>query len=254
MLKNRIWFVFAATLLLLPIGFFAQVKERREAATALPPGITAEQYQELKKASTGNIADAVDEATGHRGFMFHDMKPIFKAKIIGPAATAVLRPVLKTDSRNYPNYALQVLDEAAPGSVIVYVLEDGLETAGIGNLMSTTGKVRGLAGAVIDGGARDVDEIEQIGFPVFSRSITPATSVGRYVSVSKQVPVICAGIAVRPGDIVVGDVTGVVVVPRENLPQVVDLLRQYDSKETKMIPIINETRSMLKALEKYNRY
>ena len=82
--------------------------------------------EEFKKASTGNIADAVDEVTGHRGFMFHDMKPIFRTKIIGPAATAQLRPVLKNDSREYPNYALQILDEAAPGSVLVYVLEDGL--------------------------------------------------------------------------------------------------------------------------------
>ena len=111
-----------------------------------------------------------------------------------------------------------------------------------------------FAGCLICGNALVRMPIEQIGFPVFSRSITPATSVGRYVSVAKQVPVVCAGVAVRPGDIVVGDVTGVAVVPKENLPQVVDLLRQYDSKETKMIPIINETRSMMKALEKYNRY
>ncbi|HEY3128492.1 MAG TPA: RraA family protein [Acidobacteriota bacterium] len=214
----------------------------------------SEIYEEFKKASTGNISDAVDEATGHRGFMYHDMKPIFKAKIIGPAATAVLRPVLKTDTTNYPNYQLQILDEAPAGSVIVYVLEEGLETAGIGNLMSTTGKVRGLAGAVIDGGARDVDEIEEIGFPVFSRSITPATSIGRYVSVAKQVPVMCAGVLVRPGDYIIGDQTGVVVVPTEKVSQVVQLLRKYDDKESKMIPIIKETKSMLKALERYGRY
>lgn len=210
--------------------------------------------EEFKKASTGNIADAVDEATGHRGFMSHDMKPIFRTKIIGPAATAMLRPVLKNDTREYPNYALQILDEAAPGSVLVYVLEDGLETAGIGNLMSTAAKVRGLAGAIIDGGARDIDEIEEIGFPVFSRSVTPATSVGRYVSVAKQVPVTCAGVLVRPGDWIVGDWTGVVVVPAEKIPQVVELLRKYDEKESNMVPIIKETKSMLKALEKYNRY
>ncbi|HVN83052.1 MAG TPA: RraA family protein [Terriglobia bacterium] len=226
--------------------------------TAVPrnsgsPG-PAEIVAELKKASTGNIADAVDEATGQRGFMVHDMKPVFKTKIAGPAATAVLRPVLKTDKREYPNYALQILDEAPPGSVLVYVLEDGMETAGIGNLMSTTAKVRGLAGAVIDGGARDIDEIEEIGFPVFSRSVTPATSVGRYVSVAKQVPVTCGGVLVRPGDYVVGDVTGVVVIPGEKVAQVVDLLRQYDEKENKMIPIIKEQKSMLKALERYNRY
>lgn len=210
--------------------------------------------EEFRKVSTGNLADAVDEATGQRGFMYHDMKPIFRTKIAGPAATAVLRPVLKSDKRDYPNYALQILDEAVPGSVLVYVLEDGLETAGIGNLMSTTAKVRGLAGAVIDGGARDIDEIEEIGFPVFSRSVTPATSVGRYVSIAKQVPVTCAGVLVRPGDYVVGDWTGVVVVPAEKAAQVVELIHQYDEKETKMVPIIKDTKSMLKALERYNRY
>ena len=173
--------------------------------------------EELRKVSTGNIADAVDEATGQRGFMYHDMKPIFKAKIVGPAATAVLRPVLKTDKTEYPNYALQILDEAPAGSVLVYVLEDGLETAGIGNLMATTAKVRGLSGAVIDGGARDIEEIEAIQFPVFSRSVTPATSVGRYVSVAKQVPVTCGGVLVRPGDYIVGDRDGVVVVPVEKI-------------------------------------
>jgi 4-hydroxy-4-methyl-2-oxoglutarate aldolase len=210
--------------------------------------------EELGKVSTGNIADAVDEATGQRGFMYHDMKPIFKAKIVGPAATAVLRPVLKTDKTEYPNYALQILDEAPAGSVLVYVLEDGLETAGIGNLMATTAKVRGLSGAVIDGGARDIEEIEAIEFPVFSRSVTPATSVGRYVSVAKQVPVTCGGVLVRPGDYIVGDRDGVVVVPVEKIAKVVELIRDYDARESKMVPIIKEQKSMLKALAKYNRY
>ena len=207
-----------------------------------------------KVNSTGNIADAVEEATGQRGFMTHDMKPIFKTKIAGPAATALLRPVLRTDKREYPNYALQILDEAAPGSVLVYVLEDGLEIAGMGNLMATTAKVRGLAGAVIDGAARDVEEVTEIGFPIFSRAISPATSVGRYVSVAKQIPVKCAGILVSPGDYIVGDLDGVVVVPKSAIDKVIALLKQYDDKESKMIPIIKQEKSMLKALEKYNRY
>lgn len=209
---------------------------------------------EFTKASTGNVADAVDEATGQRGFMFHDMKPVFKAKIIGQASTAVLRRILKSDQREYPNRQLEILDEAAPGSVLVYVLEDGLETAGIGNLMATTAKVRGLAGAVIDGGARDAEELEQIGFPVFSRSLTPSTSVGRYVSVAKNVPVTCAGVLVRSGDWIVGDRTGVVVVAIEKIGDVLKLLRQYDEKETRMVEIIRQEKSMLKAMARYNRY
>lgn len=205
-------------------------------------------------SSTGNIADAVEEATGARGFMSHDMKPIFKSKIVGRAATALLRPVLKHDQRKYPNYALQILDEAPPGSVLVYVLENGLEIAGMGNLMATTAKVRGLEGAVIDGAARDVEEVTRIGFPIFSRAVSPATSVGRYVSVAKQVPVTCAGILVHPGDYIVGDLDGVVVVPQDAASRVVELIGQYDEKERRMIPIIEREKSMLKALELYNRY
>jgi 4-hydroxy-4-methyl-2-oxoglutarate aldolase len=211
---------------------------------------------ELRKKvnSTGNVADAVEEATGQRGFMYHDVKPIFKAKIAGPAATAWLMPVLRTDKRNYPNYALQILDEAPEGSVLVYVLEDGLEIAGMGNLMATTAKVRGLEGAVIDGAARDVEEVTEIGFPIFSRAISPATSVGRYVAVAKQIPVKCAGVVVNPGDYIVGDSDGVVVVPQAAAGKVVELLKRYNDKESKMIPIIKEEKSMLKALEKHNRY
>lgn len=223
------------------------------AQTALTPEEIVAAFRE-PTASTGNIADAVEEATGARGFMYHDMKPIFKAKIVGRAATALLRPVLKHDARTYPNYALQILDEAPPGSVLVYVLENGLEIAGMGNLMATTAKVRGLEGAVIDGAARDVEEVTRIGFPIFSRAISPATSVGRYVSVAKQIPVTCGGILVRPGDYIVGDSDGVVVVPQEAAARVLELIHEYDDKESRMLPIIEREKSILRALELYNRY
>lgn len=223
--------------------------------TAEPTELSLEQIIEvLREEPTGNISDAVETVTGRRAFMYPDMKAVFQSKIVGPAATALLVPVLTTDTREYPNYALQILDEAPAGSVLVYVLEDGLEIAGIGDLMSTTAKVRGLGGAVIDGGARDVEDIKRIGFPVFSRSITPATSVGRYVSVGKQIPVTCAGVLVRPGDLIVGDEDGVVVVPVETASKVVGLLRDYRAREDRMIELIKETGSMLKALEIYGRY
>lgn len=208
----------------------------------------------LPENSTGNIADAVEEATGARGWMSADMKPIFDARIVGRAATAVLRPVLKNDARKYPNLALELLDQAPAGSVLIYVMQDGIDIAAMGNLMGTTAKVRGLAGAVIDGAVRDVAELRRIGFPVWSRRITPATSVGRMVGVEKQVPVRCGDILVNPGDYIVGDTDGVVVVPAAAAEKVIELLKQYDDKESKMIPIIEKEKSMLKALEIYNRY
>jgi 4-hydroxy-4-methyl-2-oxoglutarate aldolase len=204
--------------------------------------------------STGNIADAVEEATGARGWMNSDMKPIYDAKIVGRAATALMRPVLKNDARKYPNHLLEILDQAAPGSVLVYVMEDGLEIAAMGNLMATTAKARELEGAVIDGAVRDISEIRRIGFPVFSRRVSPATSVGRMVSVAKQVPVMCGGIRVHPGDYIVGDPDGVVVVPQAAAEKVIALLKQYDDKESKMVPIIQREKSILKAIEIYQRY
>ena len=208
----------------------------------------------LPENSTGNIADAIEEATGARGWMSADMRPIFDSRVVGRAATVVLRPVLKNDARKYPNLALELLDQAPAGSVLVFVMQDGIDIAAMGNLMGTTAKVRGLAGAVIDGSVRDVAELRRIGFPVWSRRISPATSVGRMVGAEKQVPVKCGDILVNPGDYIVGDTDGVVVVPAAAAERVIELLKQYDDKESKMIPIIEKEKSMLKALEIYNRY
>ena len=204
--------------------------------------------------STGNIADAVEEATGARGWMSADMKPIYDARIVGRAATALMRPVLRNDNRKYTNHILDILDEAPAGSVLVYVMQDGLEIAAMGNLMGTTAKVRGLAGAVIDGAVRDITELKRLEFPVWSRRVSPATSVGRMISVDKQIPVKCGEIMVHPGDYIVADADGVVVVPVAAADKVVELLKQYDDKESKMIPIIEREKSMRKALEQYNRY
>ena len=223
----------------------------------LAQAITPEQIiAALKRPenSTGNIADAVEEATGARGWMSADMKPIYDARIVGRAATALMRPVLKNDTRKYTNHLLDILDEAPAGSVLVYVMQDGLEIAAMGNLMGTTAKVRGLAGAVIDGAVRDISELRRLEFPVWSRRVSPATSVGRMISVDKQIPVKCGEIMVHPGDYIVADADGVVVVPTAAAEKVIEFLKQYDDKESKMIPIIEREKSMRKALEQYNRY
>ena len=93
---------------------------------SLAQAVTPEQIiAALKRPenSTGNIADAVEEATGARGWMSADMKPIYDSRIVGRAATALMRPVLKNDTRKYPNHILDILDDAPAGSVLVYVMQ-----------------------------------------------------------------------------------------------------------------------------------
>jgi regulator of RNase E activity RraA len=227
---------------------FAMIEKSEAADLTL-----AQLVEGFKSTTVASVCDAIDQVTGQRGSMHHDMRPLFKAKVVGPAVTALIRRSIKASGLAGPNYFLMAIDEADPGSVVVIVVEEGLDISGIGGLMATACEARALAGAVIDGAARDVDEIEQLGFPVFCRSITPATSVGRYVSVGKNTPVQCAGVTVNPGDIIVGGTDGVVVVPREKAAEVLEIAQKIDEKERKMVPMIKELKSIMKAVEKFKR-
>jgi len=207
----------------------------------------------FKKATVASVSDAVDQVTGQRGFMYHDMRPLFRARMVGPAVTALIRPSIKPGGPIGSNHSLLAIDEAEPGSVVVIVVEEGLDISGIGGLMATACKARGLAGSVIDGAARDVDEIGALDFPVFCRSISPATSVGRYVSVAKNIPIRCAGVTVNPDDIIVAGTDGVVVVPREKAAEILEVAQKIDEKEARMVPMIKELKSIIKAVEKFKR-
>jgi regulator of RNase E activity RraA len=89
---------------------------------------------------------------------------------------------------------LDAIDAAKPGSVYVMVLENGSDYAGIGGLMATAMKYRGLAGAVIDGSVRDTPQIRKLQFPVFSRGVVPSTTIDHFRVTGTNIPVTCAGV------------------------------------------------------------
>jgi 4-hydroxy-4-methyl-2-oxoglutarate aldolase len=132
-------------------------------------------------------------------------------------------------------------------------LEDGLDYAGLGGLMSTAMKYRGLAGAVVDGGVRDTPQISKLQFPVFSRGVVPSTTVNHFRVTGRNVPVTCAGVAVRPNDIIVADMDGVVVVPRENALEILKKAQQLDETEHSMYPFIEKYKSIREAVSKFGR-
>src|SRR5260221_12365294 len=100
---------------------------------------------------------------------------------------------------------LDAIDAAPPGSVYVMVLEDGADYAGIGGLMATAMKYRGLAGAIIDGSVRDTPQIRKLQFPVFSRGVVPSTTINHYRFAGTNVPVTCACVKGNGGAINVAD-------------------------------------------------
>ncbi len=219
-----------------------------------PPAPTA-LLEGFRARTVAAVSDAVDKVTGQAGFMTHEMRPLrpLQTNMVGQAVTTVFRPSLHAASPSALRPALETIDGGAPGSLLVVVVEGDLRMTGIGGLMATACKARDFAGAVIDGAARDVDEINRLPLTVFSRSICPATVVNRMVAVGRNVPVRCGGVAVRPGDILVGGNDGVVVVPLEAAEEVLKIASEIDAREAKMVPLIRENRSILKAVEQFNR-
>ena len=148
---------------------------------------------------------------------------------------------------------LDAIDNAKPGSVYVMVLEDGVDFAGIGGLMATAMKYRGLAGAVIDGSVRDTPQIRKLQFPVFSRGVAPSTTINHYRFAGVNVPVTCAGVRVNAGDIIAADEDGVAVVPREKADEVLKKSQALDNTEHSMLPFIERFRSIKEAVAKFGR-
>src|SRR5205814_8834692 len=114
-------------------------------------------------------------------------------KVAGPAVTVLLKKEEHKEGAPASQGMLDAIDAAPAGSVYVMVLEDGADFAGIGGLMATAMKYRGLAGAVIDAAIRDTPQIRKLQFPVFSRGVVPSTSINHYRFAGANVPVTCAG-------------------------------------------------------------
>jgi regulator of RNase E activity RraA len=209
----------------------------------------------FKHVALASVSDAVDQICGQRGFMNYDMRPLVGEGFVGRARTALFRPADKLPAGTALNLnnGTQMIDSAKDGEVGIIVVEDSLNIAGIGGLMATAAKSRNLAGMVIDGGVRDIEEIRKIGLNVYGRGITPATAANRYLAVSKDTPVQCAGVTVNPGDIIVAGTDGVICVPKEKAAEVLKKAQNIDITETKMVPYIRKYKSIQKAVDEFNR-
>ena len=213
----------------------------------------ADLIQGFTTVEVASVSDAIEQLYGKKAYMSHDMRPLFTTKFAGPAVTVQLKKEEHTEGSKALQGMMDTIDEAGPGSVYVMVLEDGLNYAGVGGLMSTAMKYRGFAGAIVDGGLRDTPQVMKLQFPVFSRSVVPSTTINHYRVTGKNVPVTCAGVVVRPGDIVVADMDGVVVVPADQAPAILAKAQQLDETEHSMLPYIEKYRSIRDAVAKFGR-
>jgi 4-hydroxy-4-methyl-2-oxoglutarate aldolase len=207
----------------------------------------------LRTVEVASVADAMEQLYGQKAYMSHEMRPLSTTKFAGPAVTVLMKKDEHKEGSAASQGMLDAIDAAPAGSVYVMVLDGGADYAGIGGLMATAMKVRGLAGAVIDASVRDTPQIRKLQFPVFSRGVVPSTTINHYRFAGSNVPVTCAGARVNPGDIIVGDEDGVAVVPKAKAAEVLKKAQELDNTEHSMIPFIEKFKSIKEAVAKFGR-
>jgi regulator of RNase E activity RraA len=206
-------------------------------------------YRHVEVAS---VSDAMEKVTGQRMYLSHRMQPIFTSKFAGFALTVKLKKEENHDPHALDGM-LSAIDQGAPNSVYVMLIEDGADIAGMGGLMGTAMLARNFSGAVIDGGVRDTAYLKKIGFPVFALGNVPSTSVGHYRFDGANIPVKCDGVLVSAGDIVVADSDGVAIVPRAKASEVLATAQDMDFKEHSMYAYIEKLKSIEDAVKKFGR-
>jgi 4-hydroxy-4-methyl-2-oxoglutarate aldolase len=206
----------------------------------------------FRGVATASVADAVDKIAGRKGYLDHRIKPrINDRKIVGPAVTVLEGP---TDEFVPPRHALDAIDESDAGSVMVIAINGEADVAVWGGLMTAGAVANKLEAAVLDGGVRDITEIRRdYDFPVYARSVSPGTTLGRHKTLAANVAVPVGDVIVHPGDIIVGDIDGVVVVPRDHAEAVLSMAREIDAREAEQARLIIETGSLREGLAKYGR-
>jgi regulator of RNase E activity RraA len=219
------------------------------AAYAADPAAMIDAYRHVEAAS---VSDAMEQLLHEKRYMSHRMQSIFPTKFAGPALTVTLVKEENHDPNSLSGM-LQAIDSGGPGSVFVMTVQDGADIAGMGGLMGTAMLARNFSGAVIDGGVRDLPQLKKIGFPVYALGPVPSTSVGHYRFGGMNVPVVCDGVPVAPGDIIVADQDGVVVVPRARAAEVLVLAQKLDYSEHSMYPYIEKFHSIEEAVKRFGR-
>jgi 4-hydroxy-4-methyl-2-oxoglutarate aldolase len=203
---------------------------------------------------TAALADVLDA----RGYRDQTLPPSIRplsneTTLAGPAFTVLGHQAERTEYDAALRKVLAMLGAVPPGHVAVYACEQDL-AAHLGELSVTSLKARGVAGCVLDGGCRDVSFVLEEGFPVFCRYVTPEDSTWRWELEATQVPITIGRVEIEPGDWVVGDDDGVVVIPQAIAECVLAEAEEKAATEGEIRAAVRQGMLPLDAYERYGTF
>lgn len=210
-----------------------------------------DQFRDLSAAVLSDVMDAL-------GLMNQAMQPFVRPLdenlvLAGRARTGLYMLAYEVrEGENPYEVEIALVDDLKPGDVPVLACNGPTQRiAPWGELLSTAAQARGAAGCITDGRVRDVRQIREMRFPVFHGGIGPLDTKGRARMVQRDVPVECAGVKVRDGDIVFGDVDGVVVIPQERAAEVLAKAKEKVAGEGRTRDELRQGRLLREVFEKY---
>ena len=203
-----------------------------------------------EKLSSTNVSDALD-ALGLRGAV-HGIRPLLQKwnKIVGPAVT--IRMTAAGETLQKTHLGMNAIAAAKAGDVIVIDNGGRIDTSCWGGVLANGAKAKSISGTIIDGCCRDLDDCIEADYAVYARGTVVQTARGRIIEESTNQMIQFGGIQVRPGNIVIGDSSGIVIVPIEHVKEVLEKAEQLWQKEENMIAEIKEGIDILEVDAKYN--
>jgi 4-hydroxy-4-methyl-2-oxoglutarate aldolase len=206
---------------------------------------------------TAALADILDARGLHAQTLPSTIRPLERGqRLAGPAYTVKGGPASSPDAASYDaaiRRVLGMLGDVPAGNVAVYACNHDV-SAHLGELSVTSLKTRGVAGCVLDGGCRDTSFIRGEGFPVFCRFVTPEDSTWRWELDATQVQITIGGVDIEPGDWVVGDDDGVVIVPQAIAEEVLSAAEEKAGTESEIRVAVRDGMSPLEAYERFGTF
>ena len=214
--------------------------------------MTNNERERMLRLSTNTVSDAIDALGLHPGATC-GVHPIWEGcgRIVGEAVTVKIGPSGETPAPS-THLCSEAIALCRPGNIIVVDNGGDRETSCWGGLLANCAQTKQAAGVVVDGAVRDIDHFVECGFPVYARDAVVRTSRGRIIVYETNGLIQFCGVQVRPGDIILADRSGVVIVPQEHFQAVLEKAEELTNKEQEMMNAVSQGEDMLEVDARYD--